>query len=98
MEAPFNQLSPAEDERLALLLEEMGDALQIIGKIQRHGYASRNPLEPASWVNRALLEKELGHVAAALRLMIEAGDVAEANIKVRALDKIADVQRWLHHQ
>ena len=30
-------------ERLALLLEELGEAQQVIGKILRHGYDSRHP-------------------------------------------------------
>lgn len=36
----FNQLSPAEAERLALLSEELGEAQQAIGKILRHGQPS----------------------------------------------------------
>ena len=35
---PFNELSPAEVERLAILAEEMGEAIQVIGKVLRHGY------------------------------------------------------------
>ena len=42
----FNQLTPAEAERLALLLEELGEAQQAIGKILRHGYASTHPANP----------------------------------------------------
>lgn len=38
-----NNLTAAEQERLAILAEEMGEALQIIGKIIRHGYESYNP-------------------------------------------------------
>ena len=37
----FNKLSAAEAERLALLLEELGEAQQAIGKILRHGYENR---------------------------------------------------------
>lgn len=57
----FNELTPAETERLAILAEEMGETIQVIGKILRHGYDSRNPLEgKTGWTNRANLEKELG--------------------------------------
>jgi hypothetical protein len=59
----FNKLNPAEAERLSLLLEECGEVLQIIGKIQRHGYGSSN---------RSLLEKELGHIMHAIWRMSEA--------------------------
>lgn len=40
---PFNRLTPAEAERLALLAEECGEAIQAIGKILRHGYESNHP-------------------------------------------------------
>jgi len=39
----FNGLTPEQDERLALLLEELAEAIVAIGKIQRHGYDSYNP-------------------------------------------------------
>lgn len=58
----FNQLDPAEAERLAILSEEMGEALQIVGKILRHGYHSYNPLKPTRTTNRELLVQELSHV------------------------------------
>ena len=75
----FNQLTDAEAERLALLLEEMGEAIQIIGKIQRHGYESFNP-NTGPPDNRALLEKELGDVFHAVERMIWADDLDEDEI------------------
>lgn len=39
----FNGLTPAEAERLAMLSEECGEVIQIIGKILRHGYDSYHP-------------------------------------------------------
>jgi hypothetical protein len=65
MSGHFNGLSPAEAERLALLLEELGEAQQVIGKILRHGYESHHPENPDD-SNRALLEGELGDVMAAI--------------------------------
>ena len=53
-----NELTPAESERLALLSEEMGEAIQAIGKILRHGYESTGPKTIVR--NRTSLEKELG--------------------------------------
>jgi hypothetical protein len=52
----FNRLTPAEAERLALLLEELGEAQQIIGKILRHGYESYHPDDPET-TNRTLLAR-----------------------------------------
>ena len=38
-----NGLNDAEAERLAILLEEFGEAQQAVGKILRHGYESYDP-------------------------------------------------------
>ena len=37
MDDHFNNLTPGEAERLAILAEECGEVIQIIGKILRHG-------------------------------------------------------------
>lgn len=39
----FNRLTPAQAERLAMLAEECGEVIQIVGKILRHGYDSWHP-------------------------------------------------------
>jgi len=39
----FNNLNPAELERLAILAEEAAEVVQIANKIIRHGYASYHP-------------------------------------------------------
>ncbi len=98
MSGHFNELTPAEAERLALLLEEMGEAQQVIGKILRHGYESRDPTDPDSIINRGLLEKELGDVLCAIDLMIEAHDVDQDDMNALGKIKYASVKQWLHHQ
>lgn len=92
-----NGLTPAENERLALLSEEIAEVQQVIGKIQRHGYQSKNPLEPASGTNRELLENELGHVDHAIRLMKTRGDINMLQVEVALRAKARSVQRWLHY-
>jgi NTP pyrophosphatase (non-canonical NTP hydrolase) len=94
----FNQLTPAQVERLALLAEEMGEAAQVIGKILRHGMDSSNPLDPAGATNRTLLEKELGDVRHAVKRLCEAGDIQGIAILKHADKKAVSVTRWLHHQ
>ena len=89
-------LNAAELERLALLLEELGEAQQAIGKILRHGYESRHPSGGAT--NRVSLEAELGDVCAAIALMCEAGDLRDDSLQVAAVDKLGRVDRYLHHQ
>lgn len=94
----FNKLAPAEAERLALLLEEMGEAQQVIGKILRHGYASFNPNDPGQGTNRTMLERELGDVLAAIDLMTPFADLNSDNIQRARRDKHDHVHRYLHHQ
>lgn len=96
---PFtNGLGDTETERLALLLEELGEAQQIIGKILRHGYDSRNPNDPASPRNSALLEIELGHVRFAVDLLCASADISGLRINESARRKARAVKRYLHHQ
>lgn len=94
----FNQLTPAEAERLALLLEELGEAQQAIGKILRHGYDSSNPVSGDTATNRQMLEKELGDVRHAMIRLCDAGDLNKSSIHDRAEIKAVSVQPWLHHQ
>ena len=76
----FNRLTPGEAELLALLLEEMGEAQQVIGKVLRHGYDSTHP--DGGPDNRMLLEKEVGDVLAAVDLL-----VSEHDLNADQLDK-----------
>ena len=93
-----NKLSDAQLERLAILSEEMGEAQQIIGKIIRHGYESKDPTIKDSETNHSLLEKELGDVRAAIQLMVWARDVPEDAILRRIEQKLIKIGPYLHHQ
>ena len=64
----FNKLTPAEAERLAMLAEECGEVIQIVGKILRHGYDSYHPVNPRV-SNLGLLVKELRDLNAVLMAM-----------------------------
>ena len=92
----FNELTAAEAERLALLLEELGEAQQAIGKILRHGYGSCHPDTDVS--NDYALEKELGDVLAAMDLMYNAGDISSHSIQSEKCAKLKRVYLYLHHQ
>ena len=93
-----NDLSKGEAERLAVLLEEMGESLQVIGKVLRHGYESYHPDDPTGPKNRALLVKELGDVTFAIELARAAGDVSRLEIMAAAAAKCESVTPFLHHQ
>ena len=93
-----NELTPAETERLAILAEEMGEVIQVIGKIIRHGYDSRNPLDKKSKSNRVNLELELGDVISAINRMVRENDVDGDDIESRSIVKDIKIKQWLHHQ
>lgn len=94
----FNRLTPAEAERLALLAEECGEVIQIVGKILRHGYESKHPNNLSGPTNRQMLEKEAGDVQAAVELMRSEADVSSSAIEDHAITKLESVEQWMHHQ
>lgn len=93
---PFNGLSPAELERLALLVEEMGETQQAIGKIMRHGYESRHP--DGGPTNRMSLENELGDVAFAGSMLRDNGDIVASRVNEAQDRKSEKISQYLHHQ
>lgn len=97
MTEPYNRLTPAEAERLALLLEELGEAQQVIGKVLRHGYESVNPLDPVA-TSRQRLVQELGDVLVAIDFLVDYGDVKQEDLEDRRRVKHRKVWDWLHHQ
>jgi NTP pyrophosphatase (non-canonical NTP hydrolase) len=93
----FNNLTPVQLERLALLSEELGEAQQAIGKILRHGYTSHHPDLP-NRSNLEDLEKELGHIMNAQKLMVDAGDISLSVINHYQGKKESEIHKYLHHQ
>ena len=98
-----NGLTRAQEERLAILLEELGEAQQAIGKILRHGYDSCNPLlEPEDGnpktCNREDLEKELGDVLFAIELLQIEKDISRTDTNARMWEKAEKIKPYLHHQ
>lgn len=93
---PFNQLSDAQAERLALLSEELGEAQQAVGKILRHGYGSRHP--GGGPTNRESLQKELGDVKAAINLLTRADDLSSSQVSAAMSLKLDRVGQYMHHQ
>lgn len=94
----FNKLRPAEAERLAILMEEMGEAQQIIGKILRHGYDSYHPADPEKTSNRTLLATEMGHVWCATQMLVIPQDISGMILEFSRGEKHEKVKRWTHHQ
>lgn len=97
-EEHFNGLTPAEAERLAILIEECGEVIQAATKILRHGYESRNPLDGTEApTNRRDLEKECGHVRAAMIRLCDVGDLRKDQIHQSAEQKARTLHYWMHH-
>jgi hypothetical protein len=91
-----NRIGEAEQERLGLLSEEMGEAQQIIGKILRHGLDSSNPDSSDSRTNAELLLKEAGDVLAAIDLMVACGTFDHEKLEEARVAKLRKLQHWLH--
>jgi len=91
----FNQLAPVETELLALLSEECGEVVQVIGKILRHGLESQHP--DGGMTNRELLQKEMGDVRAAMILLCESAVTSKQLVHEWADCKREKVQQFLHH-
>jgi len=95
----FNDLTPAEAERVALLVEECGEIIQMGGKILRHGYESVNPFDGVNALtNRQRLQNEIGDLRAVIKLMIHNNDMLEGEIIVATQAKFKRMEPWLHHQ
>lgn len=97
---PFNRLSPAEAERLAMLAEEAAEVIQVVNKILRHGYDSYNPDRPELGTNRTQLTEEVREFFAVASAMGHEGDFsfrdeAYSDTSERIWN---DKQRWTHHQ
>lgn len=92
-----NGLSSGETERLAILVEELGESVKAIGKILRHGYESHSPDNPKD-TNRRDLEMELADVDAAKTMMYAAKDISQMKVKRYCRKKLAKPNRYLHHQ
>lgn len=91
----FNKLTPAEAERIALLMEECGEVIQACGKILRHGFDSKHP--DGGPTNRQQLEIELGHVSVAEGLLVRGGSISFDAIITSAMFKEDTIGEFLHH-
>jgi NTP pyrophosphatase (non-canonical NTP hydrolase) len=95
-----NELSDAQVERLAILMEEMGEATQAAAKVLRHGYFSYNPTVPISKRidNRYHLAVEIGHVYVAVDMLLNTLDISEQVVEDSMRAKKTSIKKYLHHQ
>lgn len=91
----FNQLSEAELERLAVLVEACGAVTNVAAKTLHYGLDSDNHGLTA-FTNRTLLENAIGHIFAAVRKMWHAHDISDLAVEAACLEREHNV--ILHHQ
>ena len=91
----MDPLSPAQTERLALLMEECAEVIQMAGKSLRHGFESTHK-DYGYRLNEELLAVELGHVLAAVDLLVERGDLSRGDINTARDAKAAKIRRGTH--
>lgn len=91
----FNKLTPKQAELLALLAEECGEVIQVVGKALRHGLASTHP--NGGQDNKQLIEKELGDVLAAMSKLTDSSELDANAIAKAKSDKLDSVGQYLHH-
>lgn len=89
-------LSEADIERLAILIEEAAEVQQLACKILRHGWGSYNPFDENKTSNRRLLEKELGDLWFAVELMIGYSDLNRHSIEMFKNQKTEKIKPYLH--
>lgn len=93
----FNGLTPAQAERIAMLMEEAGEIIHACGKVLRHGYESVNPDDHQSPSNRQHLNKEIRDFEAIVSMMKEAGDLW--GHQPRSVAEVVQKKlRYTHHQ
>jgi hypothetical protein len=100
MDKPINELTPAQQERLAFLQEQLGVTQQAIGNIQRWGFTRVDPSlgHDNQVTNRKLLENGIAGVICATGLMTKSNDLIKSSIEGATLRKTEDVVPTLTHQ
>lgn len=84
-----DKMTEAQLERIAKLLEECAEVVQICGKAIRFGYESEH--NGRTCLDR--LEEELGDVLLSMRMMAENGDISLPNTTMRKETKIDKINR-----
>lgn len=88
-------LNDEQRELLALLAEEAGEAIQAVGKCLRHGLWSSHP-DYGNVPNTALLEREIGHVCAAIDLLAARHIISAGRMHGHRMEKLGKVKQFLH--
>lgn len=95
----FNELSPSEVERLAMLAEEAAEVIQVVNKILRHGYDAVNPTldEGQQITNRLHLAIEVGQFIAVASELTDHKDINRDEVTIADNQKMNKARQWMHH-
>lgn len=87
----FNNLTPAEAERLANVIECLAEVSGTAAIILHHGW---------EWAldTRDFMQKHMGKALAAMTILCEAGDVSKEAIMEKKRDYLATINKIMHHQ
>ena len=86
-------ISEDERKRLVVLSEECAEIIQIAAKIQRFGFESYHPDDPAK-TNRALLEGEIADALAVIGLLISNGNIDSTSVEGGIRPKVQKLKRY----
>jgi hypothetical protein len=89
-------LTPAQQERLAILIEEAAEVIQVGGKILRHGYFATDS-DRMLYDNKSDLAKEVGQLQHAIRMILRAEDIDEKVALTSFHEKAHSIKKYLHH-
>lgn len=89
-------MTPAQYERLVLLIEECSEVQQWACKALRFGMDSSHP-HYNNIPNRRLIEQELGDLQAVIELMAASGDISYAAVSDAKAAKRIRLKQYLTH-
>lgn len=94
---PENDITPAEMERLVLLVGAVGKVASAASMCMRHGHETGQSWNWKSATNRMYLHRKIVEAMACIQILQEAGDVGGVSFEMIA--KVAATKRkWMHHQ
>jgi len=85
----MNKLTPAQTERLVLMMEECSEVIQACSKIIRFGTDEQNIKS---------LETEIGDVSWIMEMMIQAGDIDEGSVIETYRGKAERMKDYIYYQ
>ena len=89
-------MTPAQHEALAILAEECGEVMQVIGKMLRHGIVVDHPTM-GKWDNTRELMIEMADAVVAMTLVARELDLSVDQIECNLHTKVEALRKWTHN-